>query len=94
MELYKSSLNDQRNRDYSIAEINIIAKELLQILKKIHSYGVIHQDLKPHNIMKDDNGHYVLIDFGLSSILTHNKKNKRRGFVGTPRYASLAAHHG
>ena len=94
MELYKNSLQDQRQIDYSISEINVMAKELLHILKRIHSYDVIHQDLKPHNIMKDDKGNFVLIDFGLSCILTQNQKNKRRGFIGTPRYASLAAHHG
>lgn len=44
--------------------------------------------------MKDDNGNYVLIDFGLSSIVSQNQKQKRRGFIGTPRYASLAAHNG
>ena len=64
---------------------------------------MVHQDLKPQNIMRNQLGGLVLIDFGLASVyqLPQNRnlglniiKNKKRGFVGTPRYASLASHNG
>lgn len=47
--------------------------------------------------MRNQKGSFYIIDFGLSSLLSTNyqdKQHKKRGFVGTPRYASLAAHHG
>lgn len=70
-------------------------KELLQILRRIHSHGVIHQDLKPQNIMRDEHGSLYIIDYGLSFLQAPAKgKEKKRGFIGTPRYASLAAHKG
>lgn len=41
---------------------NIVGRQILQILKKIHQFGV-HSDIKPDNIMKKNNEYY-LIDFG------------------------------
>lgn len=74
-----------------------MATELLQIMKEIHSKSIVHQDLKPQNIMRTAEGSFVIIDFGLSTIFSFEKEDsekKKRGFVGTPRYASLAAHMG
>lgn len=47
-----------------------MAAELIQVLKKIHSKNVVHQDLKPQNIMRKSDGSFVIIDFGLSAFLT------------------------
>ena len=49
--------------------------------------------------MKNAKGNLVIIDFGLSHVVSLNKeqesyKTKKRGFIGTPRYASIAAHQG
>ena len=72
-----------------------MAKELIGILKRIHEHDIIHQDLKPQNLMKDSKGNLYIIDFGLSTMKVVGKEcNKKRGFIGTPRYASLTAHKG
>lgn len=64
-------------------------------MKRIHERGIVHQDLKPQNIMRNANGNLVIIDFGLASFIQNDfTKQKKRGFVGTPRYASLASHRG
>lgn len=95
MELLTSSLHDERFKRYSLAEIKAIGAELISILKKIHSKGIIHQDLKPQNIMRNMNGNLILIDFGLSLRLSCEiKKHEKLNFIGTPRYASLASHSG
>jgi hypothetical protein len=44
--------------------------------------------------MRNDSGNLVIIDFGLSIYTNPNIFESNRGFVGTPRYASLAAHLG
>lgn len=46
--------------------------------------------------MRNKKGGLVIIDFGLSSLLPRAQvpKSKKIGFIGTPRYASIAAHQG
>lgn len=75
-------------------EIRTLAVELIILLKKVHSRGIVHQDIKPQNIMRTAQGNIALIDFGLSRkhIDIFKDKRKKLGFIGTPRYASLAAH--
>ena len=54
-------------------KILAIFSSLLQTLKKIHNSGIVHHDIKPDNIIIDDNK-YFFCDFGLS---IKNQKNVR-----------------
>jgi len=38
--------------------------QLSEILDKVHQQNYFHRDIKPHNIMRKQNGQLVLIDFG------------------------------
>ena len=42
--------------------------------------------------MKDSNENLFIIDFGLSYLRETSNEGKTKGFIGTPRYACLAAH--
>ena len=54
----------------------------------------MHQDLKPHNLMRNEKGELYLIDFGLARSLPFRKLRPIiKGFIGTPRYASVRAHN-
>lgn len=73
--------------------------ELIGVLREVHANNVVHRDLKPQNIMFDKENNAYLVDFGISCVFHSRKKDspKRKDhadFVGTPRYASLAAHNG
>ena len=44
----------------------LIMKDLIKALKYLHDNGIIHNDVKPDNIMIDDNLTPILVDFGVS----------------------------
>ncbi|KAL3506782.1 hypothetical protein ACH5RR_032164 [Cinchona calisaya] len=51
-----------------------MASDLVRALQFLHSKGVIYCDLKPSNILLDENGHTKLCDFGLARKLSDISK--------------------
>ena len=52
-----------------------------------HSKGVIHQDLKPHNIQVTPAGEALLVDFGVACLVGERKEGRSKA-IGTPAYMS------
>jgi uncharacterized serine/threonine-protein kinase SgK494 len=50
----------------------------------LHNAGVIYRDLKLENILLDDEGHAVLIDFGLAKWLKYGSRTTT--ICGTRHY--------
>ncbi len=63
-----SSLKDIDIIDLTIKDKFRIIKEILNAMETAHSYGIIHRDLNPSNIMLDKEGKVKIIDFGLCKI--------------------------
>ncbi len=62
------NLADLLKRDGKVAvpRAIAIAKEVASGLSAAHEVGVVHRDLKPENIMITDEGHALIMDFGIS----------------------------
>jgi len=67
-----------------------IVADVADALNKAHEHGVIHRDVKPHNIMIDDEGGVHLLDFGLARGVGLDMKTITASgmIVGTPEYMS------
>lgn len=62
---------------------------IARALDAIHRAGVIHRDIKPHNVMFRSDGSVALIDFGISKSLGDAKPLTQQGkLFGTPNYLS------
>lgn len=61
----------QTEKMFSDDTIRFYAAELVLALEHLHGSGIVYRDLKPENVMIQENGHIMLIDFDLSTKLAH-----------------------
>jgi len=64
-----------------------IILEVAEVLRYLHSEGVIHRDVKPGNIMLSSGGHVKLIDLGFAA-QEEASSNPTDSAVGTVAYLS------
>jgi len=65
-----------------------IAKQVAAGLTEAHRLGVIHRDLKPQNIMIDQDGNARIMDFGIARFVDSDKLTGSGVMIGTPEYMS------
>ena len=67
-----------------------IVLRIAEALKYAHEQGVIHRDLKPHNVMIDDEERVRILDLGLASMVDSDGGGLTMTgqFVGTPDYVA------
>ncbi len=63
-----------------------ITKQVASALSFAHGKGLIHRDVKPSNIMIDQNGETVLTDFGLVRAFSSSGMTSTNTMMGTPNY--------
>jgi serine/threonine protein kinase len=72
----------------SLEETARIVSRIAQGLTYAHKKRVIHRDLKPDNILFDDNGDPFISDFGVARLAESSGSLTGSGVIGTPAYMS------
>ena len=65
-----------------------IMEQICLALEAAHSVGVIHRDLKPQNVMREESGRILVMDFGLARNLEGGGMTQTGALVGTMEYMS------
>ena len=73
---------DQR-KAVSAAEAVDIGLELCRAVSAVHGAGLLHRDIKAHNVMRAEDGRIVLMDFGTGRELDDDATSD---LAGTPLY--------
>lgn len=102
MSIYQSDLKEYMLSCSVLSKTEVISIgiKLLKTLKYTHAYGILHNDIKPTNIMTSPPlpdeiySNITLIDYGMSKMFLdpnhkHVKFSKSKKFSGTPYFCSL-----
>jgi serum/glucocorticoid-regulated kinase 2 len=53
----------------------------------LHKKNILYRDLKPENVLFNEDGYLLLADFGLAKMIK-SKKDLTNSYCGTPEYLS------
>ena len=75
-----------KERPLPLDEALNIAIQIAEGLQEAHEKGIVHRDIKPHNVMLTAKGQVKIMDFGLASLAGRSKLTKSGTTLGTPAY--------
>ena len=78
----------QEKGHLSVEESLHIAKEIASALEHAHSNGLVHCDIKPHNILLTTDGRVKVADFGIARAVTASTMTYSGDVVGSVHYFS------
>jgi eukaryotic-like serine/threonine-protein kinase len=66
---------------FGYREAALIGLDVTKALSAVHRAGLLHRDIKAENVMREEGGRILLMDFGLSTL-----PQRQTGIAGTPTY--------
>jgi eukaryotic-like serine/threonine-protein kinase len=88
MQLIRGTSLSKRLRDGALltAEAVVLMALLADGLAHVHAQGVVHRDVKPSNILLDEEGFPHLSDFGIALLAGQSRVTAVDEVIGTPAY--------
>jgi eukaryotic-like serine/threonine-protein kinase len=78
----------QEKKKFPPEEAVELMQQVCRALEAAHTLGIIHRDLKPQNIMRDQTGRILVMDFGLARMVEGDGMTQTGALVGTMEYMS------
>jgi len=66
---------------FGAREAALIGLDVARALSAVHRAGMLHRDIKAENVMREEGGRILLMDFGLSAL-----ELRQTNIAGTPNY--------
>lgn len=84
------SLADVLVRDRTVPPVRAatVAVQVAAALDFAQRRGVVHRDIKPDNVLFDEDGHVLITDFGIATARFHGRLTGTGRAMGTPHYMS------
>ncbi|XP_061597556.1 rhodopsin kinase GRK1 [Cololabis saira] len=76
---------DEDNPGFDEPRACYYAAQIIQGMEHLHQKRIIYRDLKPENVLLDNEGHVRISDLGLAVELADDQ-NKIKGYAGTPGF--------
>jgi formylglycine-generating enzyme required for sulfatase activity/tRNA A-37 threonylcarbamoyl transferase component Bud32 len=82
----------QKKGPLPVVHACVYARQAALGLQHAHEQGMVHRDIKPHNLMLTPKGQVKILDFGLAKLVSENRVQAAltalNSYMGTPDYSA------
>ncbi|HET7035077.1 MAG TPA: protein kinase [Thermomicrobiaceae bacterium] len=78
----------RRQGPFSVDGASFVLRQVAEALDFAHAHGIVHRDIKPQNILVDENGAAKVVDFGIAKGLSDANLTDTGTGMGTVHYVS------